>query len=439
MIKIKIGVSSMKILIQNGHVLDPDTGKNGIYDLLISDGKIEKVEERINISEAEKVIFADGKYVMPGLIDLHVHFREPGFEYKETIKTGSMAAARGGFTSVCPMPNTNPVIDSKEMVEYLLQKEQEDSIVHILPVGAVTKGQIGTELADIKGMAEAGVRALSEDGKSVMDILVYVEGMKRAKENNLVILAHCEDKNLVRGGVMNAGKKAEELGLKGITNAVEDVITARDIFLAQEAGAKLHLCHCSTKDSVALIKMAKEQGYLVTGEVCPHHFTMCDEEILSDDGNYKMNPPLRSKDDVQALKEGLRDGIMDVISTDHAPHSEKEKSNSMAKAPFGIVGLETAFALTVTELVKKGYLTPMQLVEKMSYNPAKVIGIDKGSLAVGKAADLVIADFDSSYKIEADKFVSMGKNTPFDGKEVCGRILTTFVDGKIVYDYEAEK
>lgn len=428
----------MKILIQNGHVLDPDTGKDGIYDVLISDGKIEKVAEKINLSEAEKIIPADGKYVMPGLIDLHVHFREPGFEYKETIKTGSMAAARGGFTSVCPMPNTNPVIDSKEMVEYLLQKEQEDSLVHILPVGAVTKGQIGTELADIKGMAEAGAKALSEDGKSVMDILVYVEGMKKAAENNLVILAHCEDKNLVRGGVMNAGKKAEELGLKGITNAVEDVIVARDIFLAQEAGAKLHLCHCSTKDSVALIKMAKEQGYAVTGEVCPHHFTMCDEEILSDDGNYKMNPPLRSRADVQALKEGLRDGIMDVISTDHAPHSAKEKENPIANAPFGIVGLETAFALTVTELVKTGYLTPMQLVEKMSYNPAKVIGIDKGSLAVGKAADLVIADFDAFYKIEADKFVSMGKNTPFDGKEVSGRILKTFVDGNIVYDYETE-
>lgn len=429
----------MKTLIQNGHVLDPATGKNGIYDVLIADGKIEKVQEKIDVSSAEQVISAEGKYVMPGLIDLHVHFREPGFEYKETIKTGSRAAARGGFTSVCPMPNTNPVIDSKEMIEYLLQKEKDNSVVHILPVGAVTKGQVGAELADIKGMAEAGAKALSEDGKSVMDILVYVEGMKKAKENNLVILAHCEDKNLVRGGVMNAGKKAEELGLKGITNAVEDVIAARDIFLAQEAGVKLHLCHCSTKDSVALIKMAKEQGYPVTGEVCPHHFAMCDEEILSDDGKYKMNPPIRSKADVQALKEGLRDGIMDVISTDHAPHSAEEKANSMAKAPFGIVGLETAFALTVTELVKTGYLTPMQLVEKMSFNPAKVIGIDKGSLAVGKAADLVIADFDASYKIEADKFVSMGKNTPFDGKEVYGRILTTFVDGKIVYDYADEK
>lgn len=428
----------MKTLIQNGHILDPDTGKNGKYDVLISDGRIEKVEERIDPSEAENVILADGKYVMPGFIDLHVHFREPGFEYKETIKTGSMAAARGGFTSVCPMPNTNPVIDNKEMVEYLFQKEKEDSVVHILPVGAVTKGQVGTELADIKGMAEAGAKALSEDGKSVMDILVYMEGMKQANENHLVVLAHCEDKNLVRGGVINAGKKAEELGLKGISNVVEDVITARDIFLAKETGAKLHLCHCSTKDSVALIKMAKEQGYQVTGEVCPHHFTMCDEEILSDDGNYKMNPPLRSREDVQALKEGLRDGIMDVIATDHAPHSIKEKANSIEKAPFGIVGLETAFALTVTELVKTGYLSPMQMVEKMSYNPAQIIGTDKGSLAVGKAADLVIADFDTSYKIEAEKFVSKGKNTPFDGKEVYGRILKTFVDGMIVYDYEQE-
>lgn len=422
----------MKTIIKNGHILNPATNMDEIADICIEDGIITKIEKNIE-EDADEVILAEGKYVMPGFIDLHVHFREPGFEYKETIKTGSRAAARGGFTSVCPMPNTNPVIDSKEMIEYLLQKEKTDSLIHIVPVGAVTKGQAGAELADIQGMADAGAKALSEDGKSVMDVLVYVEGMKKARENNLVVLAHCEDKNLVRGGVMNAGARAEELGLKGITNAVEDVIAARDIFLAQEAGAKLHLCHCSTKDSVSLIKMAKEQGYDVTGEVCPHHFTMCDEEILSDDGNYKMNPPLRSRADVLALKEGLRDGIIDVIATDHAPHSAEEKAKSIAEAPFGIVGLETAFALAVTELVKTGYLTPMQLVEKMSYNPAKVLGIDKGNLDVGKVADLVIADFDASYKIKADKFVSMGKNTPFDGKKVSGKILKTLVDGKMVY------
>lgn len=408
---------------------------DGVFDVAIENGVISEIAATIATDGADQVIDASGKYVMPGFIDLHVHFREPGFEYKETIKTGAMSSAKGGYTSVCPMPNTNPAIDSKEMVEWVKEKERTDSVVHILPVGAVTKGQEGVEVTDMKGMKEAGAVAVSEDGKSVMDILVYVEGMKEAAKNNLVVMAHCEDKQLVRGGVINAGKRAEELGLKGITNSVEDVITARDIFLANETGAQLHLCHCSTKDSVSLVKMAKDAGYKVSGEVCPHHFTLADEDIPCDDANYKMNPPLRSRRDVQALKEGLRDGIMDVISTDHAPHSAEEKAKSMAQAPFGIVGEETAFALTVTELVEQGYLTKMQLVEKMSYNPARILGIEKGRLEPGKAADIVIADFDETYTIDTSTFVSKGKNTPFNGKQVKGRVYQTLVDGKIVYDF----
>ena len=408
---------------------------DGVFDVAIENGIISEIAATIATDGADQVIDASGKYVMPGFIDLHVHFREPGFEYKETIKTGAMSSAKGGYTSVCPMPNTNPAIDSKEMVEWVKEKERTDSVVHILPVGAVTKGQAGVEVTDMKGMKEAGAVAVSEDGKSVMDILVYVEGMKEAAKNNLVVMAHCEDKQLVRGGVMNAGKRAEELGLKGITNSVEDVITARDIFLANETGAQLHLCHCSTKDSVSLVKLAKDAGYKVSGEVCPHHFTLADEDIPCDDANYKMNPPLRSRRDVQALKEGLRDGIMDVISTDHAPHSAEEKAKSMAQAPFGIVGEETAFALTVTELVEQGYLTKMQLVEKMSYNPAKILGIEKGRLEPGKVADIVIADFDETYTIDTSTFVSKGKNTPFNGKQVKGRVYQTLVDGKNVYDF----
>jgi dihydroorotase len=362
-----------------------------------------------------------------------VHLREPGFEYKETIKTGAMAAAAGGYTTICPMPNTNPAIDSKEMVEYLLSIAAKDSPIHIIPVGAVTKGQSGIEIADIEGMAQAGVRAISEDGKSVMDILVYVEGMKRARKANIPIFAHCEDKALVRGGVMNAGCRSEELGLPGITNAVEDVITARDIFLAQETGVQLHLCHCSTKASVKLVQLAKSLNISVTGEVCPHHFTMSDDEILEDNSRYKMNPPLRSREDVKALKEGLRDGIMDVISTDHAPHGEEEKSGSMIGSPFGIVGLETAFALTMTELVKPGYLTPMQMVEKMSTNPARVLGIKKGSLAIGGAADITIANPDIEATINIYDFLSKGKNTPFHGKKVYGKVLYTLVEGRVIY------
>lgn len=423
----------MITLIKNGYVIDPATGTEGKYDVLIEDGLIKSVEQEINVN-ADEVIDAADKYVMPGFIDLHVHLREPGFEYKETIKTGAMSAAAGGYTTICPMPNTNPVIDSKEMVEYLLTKAKEDSVVNIIPVGAVTIGQMGKELADIKGMASAGALAISEDGKSVMDVNLYVEGMKAAKEAGIAVFAHCEDKVLVRGGCMNAGKKAEELGFNGITNAVEDVITARDIFLAKETGVSLHLCHCSTSDSVRLVQMAKEMGLPVTAEVCPHHFTMSDDEIPGDDADYKMNPPLRSKMDVDALKEGLKNNIMDVIATDHAPHGEEEKKRSMKSAPFGIVGLETAFALTMTELVNKGYLTPMQMVEKMSYNPAKVLGIDKGSLAPGKVADVVIADPKASYKIDKNTFLSKGKNTPFHGKEVVGKVVLTMVNGNIVFE-----
>lgn len=423
-----------KILIKNGRVVDPANYIDGKKDILIEDGKIKKVADFIVEDEDTNVIDADEKVVMPGFIDLHVHLREPGFEYKETIETGSKAAARGGVTSICPMPNTKPVIDSPESVKDLL-KRAECSLVHILPIGACTIGQEGKELADIEGMKDAGIVALSEDGKSVMDSALFRKSLKEAARLDLPMFSHCEDKALVEGGVMNKGQKAEELGLPGITNSVEDVIVARDIIMSKEAGNRLHLCHCSTADSVVLVEMAKKQGLPVSAEVCPHHFTMSDDEITEDNGRFKMNPPLRNREDVDALKEGLKTGIMEVISTDHAPHGKEEKDQSMLKAPFGIVGLETSFALGYTELVDKGVLTLSQLVEKMSVNPAKVLGIDKGNLAPGKAADIVIADITKEYKIDSSKFVSKGKNTPFDGKKVKGRVITTIVDGKIVYKY----
>lgn len=423
-----------KILIKNGRVVDPANYIDGKKDILIEDGKIKKVADFIVEDEDTNVIDADEKAVMPGFIDLHVHLREPGFEYKETIETGSKAAARGGVTSICPMPNTKPVIDSPESVKDLL-KRADCSPVHILPIGACTIGQEGKELADIEGMKDAGIVALSEDGKSVMDSALFRKSLKEAARLDLPMFSHCEDKALVEGGVMNKGKKSEELGLPGITNSVEDVIVARDIIMSKEAGNRLHLCHCSTADSVVLVEMAKKQGLPVSAEVCPHHFTMSDDEITEDNGRFKMNPPLRNRADVDALKEGLKTGIMEVISTDHAPHGKEEKDQSMLKAPFGIVGLETSFALGYTELVDKGVLTLSQLVEKMSVNPAKVLGIDKGNLAPGKAADIVIADITKEYEIDSSKFVSKGKNTPFDGKKVKGRVITTIVDGKIVYKY----
>jgi dihydroorotase len=436
----------MPTLIKNGYVIDPASNREGQFDLLIDQEIICKVEcnidEKVVEQEASEkgeqftLINAQGKYVMPGFIDLHVHLREPGFEYKETIATGAMAAAAGGFTSICPMPNTKPATDSAKMVKWVLEKAKREAVVNILPVGAVTLGQTGKELVAIKELKDAGAVALSEDGKSVMDTALYAEAMRQAAKLNIPIFAHCEDKSLVGNGVVNDGKTAQRFNLPGISNAVEDIITARDILLAKETKAQLHLCHCSTKDSVRMIELAKKDGLKVTGEVCPHHFTLSEEDIHADDANYKMNPPLRKQEDVQALKNAIRDGIIDVISTDHAPHSQEEKANSMLEAPFGVVGLETAFALTMTELVKTGYLSPRQMVEKLSTNPAKILGIDRGCIGEGRIADFVIADPDTEYLIDQNNFYSKGKNTPFHGRNVTGRVEYTFVSGKMVYQYD---
>lgn len=423
----------MKLLIKNGHVVNPENDLNAVQDVLIENDRIIKVADSVR-DDADTVLDAKGMYVMPGFIDLHVHLRDPGLTYKETLETGGMAAARGGVTTICAMPNTRPVTDTSQMIEELHERAAHESPVHVIQLGAITKGQLGEELADIRGMAEAGCHAISEDGKSVMNASLYRKAMKIAKEEGISIFAHCEDITMVEGGVMNADAKAKELGLPGITNSVEDVIVARDILLAKETGVRLHLCHCSTQDSVEMIRLAKAEGLPVTGEVCPHHFTLCTDDIREDDGNYKMNPPLRAREDVEALKRGLADGTMDVIATDHAPHSAEEKNRSMAKAAFGIVGLETSAALTYTELVEPGILTVMQMAEKMSYNPAKIFGLnDKGSVSEGKIADLVIFDPEKEYRIDVEKFASKGKNTPFNGYPVKGEVACTIVDGKIVY------
>ena len=439
----------MGILIKGGHVINPATKMDEVADVKIEEDKIAEIGKNLKADKTDRVIEAKGCYVMPGFIDMHVHFRDPGFEQKEDIFTGMAAAAHGGYTTVLTMPNMKPVVDNADVVEYVHKKAESGHCIHVLQVGAVTKGQKGQELADIKGMVEAGIPAISEDGKSVMNAEIYREGMLEAAKYGIPVLAHCEDINMVHGGVMNADEKAKELGMPGITNSVEDVIIARDIVLSKETGAQLHLCHCSTEDSVKMVKLAKEEGLKVSAEVCPHHFTLTSDDIkkfvpqiengilipheTDADTNYKMNPPLRMKKDVEALKEGLRDNIMDVISTDHAPHTFDDKNTSMKKAPFGIVGLETAACLTYTELVLGGYLTPMQMAEKMSYNPAKIIGIDKGDIQKGKKADVVIFDPKETYKIDKNTFASKGRNTPFDGREVTGRVKVTICDGNIVY------
>lgn len=423
----------MKLLIKNGRVLDPSVNLDKVCDVLVEDGVIAGVVDTVNVAEYDEVIDALGCFVMPGLIDLHVHLREPGFEHKETIETGSKAAAAGGFTTICPMPNTKPSTDSPEMIEWVVNKAAEVSPINIIPVGAVTLGQMGDEITDIVGMRAKGALAISEDGKSVMNAKVYREAMEIAAKNDVLIMAHCEDKNLVGKGALNAGVVADKLGIQGITNSVEDVIVARDIVLAAETGAKLHLCHCSTAGSVVLLRDAKAEGLAVTGEVCPHHFAMTEDEITEDDANFKMNPPLRSAKDVQALKEALRDDIMDVISTDHAPHHADEKAKGIAEAPFGIVGSETAVALTVTHLLETGYITPLQMAAKMSTNPAKILGIDKGTLQPGKIADITIINPTEEYVIDKNTFVSKGKNTPFHGKTVRGKVKYTIVSGKVVF------
>lgn len=431
----------MKTIIKGGRVLDPASNTDAVKDILVEDGVIVKVEENISIDdnidkETDNVIEAEGFYVMPGLIDLHVHFREPGFEHKETIRTGARAAARGGFTSVCVMPNTKPAIDSVEMVKMVIDKAKEVTDIHVLPIAAITAGQDGEFITDFENLYKNGAVAVSEDGKSVMNTRVARQAMRLAAEVGIPVFAHCEDKNLAARGVMNAGNRAKELGLYGIMNAVEDVIVARDILLAKNTGARLHLCHCSTQDSVKMTQLAKEAGIDVTAEVTPHHFTLTEDNITGDDSNFKMNPPLRSKADRAALIEGLKSGVMDVISTDHAPHHKTEKERSFTDAPFGITGLETSVCLTITELVDKGVITPIQMAERMSYKPAQIINSDKGTLLPGRAADITIIDPDEEYVIESSRFASKGKNTPFDGKKVKGRVKYTMSDGKIVYSYK---
>lgn len=423
----------MKILIKNGRVIDPEHRTDQVADVWIVDDTIAAVSDDIG-EEADEVIDAAGCLVMPGLIDLHVHLRDPGLTHKEDIITGARAAARGGITTMVAMPNTRPVADNPEVIEYVHKKARECADVHILQAGAITAGMEGRTLSDLEGMIRMNIPAISEDGKSVMNAQLYKEAMQIAAKHNIPVFAHCEDIHMVHGGCMNEDENARRFGLPGISNGVEDTIVARDIILAKETGCRLHLCHCSTRDSAKMLKLAKEAGIAVTGEVCPHHFTLTSDDMIEGDTNYKMNPPLRTREDVEALRQGLKEDIFDVISTDHAPHSLQEKDTTMQEAPFGIVGLETSVALTMTELVEPGYLTLMQMAEKMSRNPARILGLkNKGSLNPGKDADIVIIDPEEIFAIDVHRFASKGKNSPFHGRKVKGKVKATICGGKIVY------
>lgn len=423
----------MNLIVKNGRVIDPATGRDKVETVFIRDNRI---ADAFSEKEADRVVDAAGCYVMPGLVDLHVHLRDPGLTYKEDVVTGSEAAARGGVTTVVAMPNTKPVMDHPDRISYVTNKAKSLACVNVIQTGAVTVGQKGEELVDIRAMAKAGVPALSEDGKSVMNALLMRQAMEVMAEEDMVLLDHCEDKSLVNGGCVNADEYTKNLGLPGITNSVEDTITARDMLLAAETGCRLHLCHVSTRGAAEMLRIARKKGLKISGEVCPHHFTLTSKDIVAGDSNYKMNPPLRAEEDRQALIEGLKDGTFEVISTDHAPHARQEKGQDLRSAAFGIVGLETSVALTITELVDTGILTPMQMAEKMSYNPARILGIDRGSLEVGKIADVVIIDPEKEYTINVNTFASKGKNTPFDGKKVKGMVKMTICDGIIVHEAE---
>lgn len=430
----------MKIIIKNGLIIDPDLGFEAKGNLYIENGKIVCIktkeenwgrmpkwaETKIEKNEI-KIIDATRKWVVPGLIDIHVHFRDPGFEYKEDIFTGCEAAAKGGFTTVCCMPNTKPIIDNSEVVKYIDEKAKKANGVNVLSIGSITKGQEGDVLASIQDMAQTktrstdlvskGICAISEDGRSVMNSKMMLEGIIEGKKNGLMVFSHTEDDSL-------AG-----------TSIGEELIVARDIMLAKEADSPIHLCHISTKGSLDIIRKAKEEGIRVTAETAPHYFTL-DKSCIGDNGNRKMNPPLRTVEDVEAVKIALQDGTLDVIATDHAPHSDEEKNCGYDMAMNGVVGLETSFAMSYTSLVREGILTPLELIDKMSCKPAEILGTDRGSISLGRVADIAIIDVDKEYEIKAEEFVSKGKNSPFIGTKVHGKILYTLVDGKIVYAAE---
>lgn len=422
----------MNLIIKNGRILDPATNTDMVGDIYVEDGLIKEIGQGLDYP-VEKVINASGYWVTPGLIDAHVHLREPGYEYKEDIESGSRSAARGGFTTICCMPNTNPIVDNEIVVEFINMKAQKAGYVNVLPIGAITKGQKGEVLANIGKMAEAGICAISEDGRTVMDANLLRKAMQYATMFDLPVLSHCEEPTLATGH-MNAGEMSAMLGMKEIYPESEEIIVARDIILARNTNVKLHLCHLSTKDSVQLVREAKLRGEKVTAEVTPHHFTLTEEAVEGYDTNTKTNPPLRTREDVDAIKEALRDGVIDMIATDHAPHHMDEKNCEYEIAANGMVGLETSLSLTITELVNKGYLTPLTLVERMSTNPAKMLGIDKGTLQIGSIADITIIDSEYEYIVNAQEFESKGKNTPFNGRKLQGRAVYTIVKGSIIME-----
>ncbi|MEG0293193.1 dihydroorotase [Enterococcus sp.] len=427
----------MSTLIKNGKIVSHDNELTTV-DVWIKDGKIHAIGEAFNEADFETVFDARGQLITPGLVDVHVHFREPGFTYKETIETGSKAAARGGFTTVCAMPNLNPVPDTVEKFEQVQAIIDKDAVVKVLQYAPITEELRSERLVDFTGLKKAGAFAYTNDGVGVQTAGAMYLAMKEAAKNNLAIVAHTEDESLLFDGVMHAGKRSEELGLPGIISATESSQIARDLLLAEETGVHYHVCHVSSKESVRVIREAKRAGIHVTCEVCPHHLVLVDEDIPEDNGYWKMNPPLRGNEDQKALIEGLLDGTIDCIATDHAPHSHEEKNQSFVDSPFGIVGSEYAFQMVYTHFVKTGIFTLEQVVDWMAIKPAEIFGLEVGRLTVGGPADLAIFDLDTEYVVDDHQFLSKSINTPFVGWKLYGDTILTLVDGEIAWKKAGE-
>ncbi|MBQ2702116.1 MAG: dihydroorotase [Clostridia bacterium] len=419
------------MIIRNGNVV-LETGVEK-KDILVKDGKILKIADKIECKE-EREIDASGLHVFPGLIDMHVHLREPGYEYKEDIESGTKAAVKGGFTQICCMPNTDPIADNKVVVSYIKNRAKEVGACKVHPIGAITKGEKGEQLATIGEMKKAGAVAISDDGVSVKSSRLMRLAMEYASGFDMKCLCHCEDKELVDGGVVNEGLSSTIAGLKGIPRAAEDICIARDIALAESLDVPVHICHVSTHSGVRLIRDAKRAGVKVTAETCPHYYAVTDEIIKTFDTNTKVNPPIREEIDRQAILAGLKDGTLDCIVTDHAPHHINDKNVEYNLAAFGISGIELSFAFAITYLYKTGLFTLSEIAEKMSANPAKILNLDGGKLAENGVADIMIADLNESFVVDPENFVSKGKNNPFGGYTLNGVVKYTIVDGEIKYE-----
>lgn len=426
-----------RLLIRNGRVVDPASGFDGVADVLIEDGRIRAVAAGIEAPGAE-TFDAGGLVVAPGFIDMHTHLREPGFEHAETIESGSRAAAAGGFTSICAMPNTQPVNDSATVTSYIVERARRHAVVNVFPIGAITRQSAGNELAAIGSMKQAGIVAISDDGMPVMNARLMRRAMEMARSFDLPVIDHCEDLHLSAGGDMHEGLRSMKLGLRGIPACSEDVMVARDILLAEVTGCRFHVAHISSRRSIAMVKHAKALGLPVTAEVCPHHFSLSDEDMIPYDSNYKMKPPLRSRADVAAAIEGVVSGAIDAVATDHAPHAGSEKMQEFERCPFGILGLETAVGLALETFVHTGRISLMRMIALFTTGPARILNLDRGTLAPGSAADITILDLDLEWTYDVNRSFSRSRNTPFDGRRLRGAPVATIVGGQIRWRRDAD-